>query len=279
MRILRRVVPVAVGLALVATTMTSCEWPEGTRYVHRVFAEVDVTTGVTYRTTTTNAGAPIDLKLDIYAPRGDTAAERPVIMWGFGGGWRFGDRAQLAAFARDAAERGYVGVAIDYRIWVGDGFDLVRASNNAYDDTIAAVEWLRAHAATYRIDADAVVAAGYSAGAINALNAIHRPADSPAAGAVAIAGTSFSPEGPGHPPSIVFSGDQDQVLAYSSQKASCDRSRANGNVCEQVTYAGADHLIPFTQGDDIRARTADFVFEQVLWPLGYRPESVPAAAA
>lgn len=278
MKILRRLMPVAAGLALVVTTVTSCEWPEGTRYVHQVFAEVDITTGVTYRSTTTNTGAPVDLKLDIYAPRGDTAARRPVIMWGFGGGWRFGDRNQLAAYARDAAERGYVGVAIDYRIWEGDGFDLVQASNNAYDDTIAAIEWLQQHASTYRLDADAIVAAGYSAGAINALHAIHRPADSPAAGAVAIAGTSFSPESAGHPPSIVFSGDQDQVLPYASQVASCDRSRANGNVCEQVTYVGADHLIAFTHGDDIRARTATFVFEQVLWPLGYRPATVASAA-
>ena len=169
-------------------------------------------------------------------------------------------------------------MTIDYRTWQGEGFDLGVASNNAYDDTIAALEWLQDNAATYGIDPDAIVAAGYSAGAINALNAIHRPADPSAVAAVAIAGVSFSPETAGHPPSIVFSGTVDQVLPYSSQKASCDRSRAAGNVCEQVTYEGGDHYIPGVHGDDIKARAAHFVFEQALWPLGYRPEVMDVAA-
>jgi predicted esterase len=95
---------------------------------------------------------------------------------------------------------------------------------------------------------------------------------------VAIAGVSFAPETAGHPPSIVFSGTADQVLPYQSQKDSCDRSRAAGNVCEQVTYEGGDHYIPGVHGDDIKARAAQFVFEQALWPLGYRAEVMDVAA-
>ena len=75
-----------------------------------------------------------------------------------------------------------------------------------------------------------------------------------------------------------FSGTDDQVLPYASQKESGDRARANGNYCEQVTYEGGDHYIPGPYGDDIKARAAEFIFEQALWPLGYRPEVVDAAA-
>ena len=66
------------------------------------------------------------------------------------------------------------------------------AEIDAYDATIAAIQWLQDNAATYRIDPDAIVPAGFSAGAINALHAVWRPArgpsDTPAAGAVAASG-------------------------------------------------------------------------------------------
>jgi len=277
MKRLRRVVPAVLGVALLASTLTSCEWPEGTRYVHEVFDAYDTTAGITYRSTTTNTGQPIDLKLDIFEPRGDTETERPVVMWMFGGAWQAGNRDQLRAFAQDSAERGYVGVTIDYRTWVGSGFNLVTASNNAYADTIAAIEWLRSHAAEYDLDPDAIVAAGYSAGAINAMHAIYRPADSPAAGAVAIAGMTFNPPTAGRPPSLMFHGTADTTVPYSAATSTCEQSQAAGNVCSLVTYQGAGHLIAFQQSADIQTRTADFIFEQVLWPLGYRVEAMPAA--
>src|ERR687894_2285348 len=144
MKTIRRLVPPVLGVALLASTLTSCEWPEGTRYVDPVFAEYDTTAGITYRRTTTHTGAAIDLKLDIYEPSGDTAAERPVVMWMFGGAWRFGNRQQLAAYAQDSARRGYVGVTIDYRIRAGGG-PLLELARDAYDDAVAAVAWLKAH--------------------------------------------------------------------------------------------------------------------------------------
>jgi acetyl esterase len=283
MKTLRRLLPAALCVALLAGTLTSCDWPEDTRYVHQVFTDVDVTSGIVYRTTTTHTGQPIELKLDIYQPRGDTAAERPAVMWMFGGGWRSGDRTQLASYAQDAAERGYVGVAIDYRIRSGSGFDLIGAALDAYDDTIAAIQWLQAHAGDYRIDPDAVVAAGYSAGAVNALNAIFMPgtrgpATSPAAAAVAIAGLSLAAASPDRPPAIMFHGTADDIVPFASGQAICDQSRAAGNVCTLVPYEGGTHFIAFQQAADIQARTADFIFEVVLLPLGYRVEQMTPAA-
>ena len=278
MKTMRRLVPAVLGVALLASTLTSCEWPEGTRYVDQVFDAYDTTAGVTYRTTTTHTGAAIDLKLDIYEPSGDTASERPVVMWMFGGSWRFGNRQQLAAYAQDSAKRGYVGVTIDYRIRSSEGFDLVAAANDGYEDAVAALEWLRDHAAEYRLDPDAIIPAGYSAGAINALHALHRPADTPAAGAVAIAGFMFTPVSPDRGASIVFSGTNDTIVSHAVARDQCAQSRDAGNVCRFVVYEGADHLIGLTQAADIQEQTAHLLFEDVLWPLGYRPERVDAAA-
>src|SRR5688572_32037281 len=105
MRARRRLLTIVSGALLLATSMTSCEWPEGTRYVYHVFDNVDVTTGIPYRTTTTYQGQSITLRLDIYQPRGDTAAERPVMMWMHGGFWVGGDKSNMADWARDSARR------------------------------------------------------------------------------------------------------------------------------------------------------------------------------
>src|SRR5690606_39027191 len=199
MGIVRRLLSVAAVVAVAAGSLAGCDWPEGTRYVDVVFEGYEATTGIPYRTTTTHTGEPITLRLDVYEPAGDTAEERPVIMWMFGGAWRAGDRNQLASYAQDSARRGYVGVTIDYRIRP-EGGDLTAASNDAYEDTLAAIRWLQDHAEQFRIDPAAIVPAGYSAGAINALHALHRPADTPAAGAVAIAGMLFHAPSPDRGP-------------------------------------------------------------------------------
>lgn len=275
---MRRLVPAILGVVLLANTLTSCEWPEGTRYVDQVFTEVEVTRGITYRSTTTSTGQPIDLKLDVYEPVGDVAAERPVIMWMFGGYWQVGDRNQLAAYADDSARRGYVAVTIDYRIRSQDDFELLPAADDAYEDTIAAIEWLQAHAGDYGLDADAIVPAGYSAGAINALHALHTPVDTPAAGAVAIAGMNFRPLRDGRGGTISISGTADTLVPHAISRDQCAQSRSLGNRCRFVPIEDGTHLIGITHASEIMELTADFVFEGILHPLGYRPEQLAPAA-
>ena len=173
MTTVRRVLPALAGLALLAGSLAGCNWPSGPRYVHPVFAAYDVTPGIVYRQTTRWNGEPIQLR-DVYQPQGDTKAERPVMMWMFGGGWRFGGRNQLATLAQDSARRLR---RRDHRLphpRRPGPFDLLAAEIDA-GDTIAAIQWLQDNAATYRIDPDAIVPAGFSAGAINALPPVWRP--------------------------------------------------------------------------------------------------------
>jgi acetyl esterase/lipase len=266
-----------LGLAVVATTAVGCQWPDGTRYVDTVFAaeQVRVTTDITYDTVVNSQGQQITLELDVYSPpASDTVTERPVVIWGFGGGWVAGDKNQLSAYARDSARRGYVGVAIEYRTSPtgGNAVDLAGA---AYEDTLSSVAFLQQNAARYGIDPDAIVTAGYSAGAINALNTAiwpgeRGPATSPVAGAVGIAGFSFGQSDPGDPPILQFHGADDQLVPEATGRNTCDQARAAGNHCTFFSYPGEDHFVAFTQLNSIAERTADWIFEQVLWPLGYR---------
>jgi acetyl esterase/lipase len=277
----RRLAAAVLGVALAgAPTLTAagCEWPEGTRYVDKVFTDVDVTRDVVYRRTTTYDGWAVDLRLNVYEPRGDTRAERPVVMWMFGGSWAWGDRNQLEAYAVDSAQRGYVGVTIDYRIRFLNTSDLVGAALDAYDDAAAAVAWLKDHAAQYRLDPDAVVAGGVSAGAVNALNLayIHDRGHptSPIAGAISISGLAFVAARPGDPPAIMHHGTTDTIAPFAQAKRTCDDAVAVGDVCEWLPYQGGDHFIVFWYGPQIMETSAELVFERVLLPLGYEAEAV-----
>jgi poly(3-hydroxybutyrate) depolymerase len=265
----RRSAGLVAGVALLLVT-ASCDWPEGTRYVHPVFDDVEVTRDVVYRSTTTYDGQPIDLRLDIYEPAGDDADERPAVMWMFGGGFTAGQKEHMSMYAEDSARRGYVGVTLQYRL--RPEFS-VEGVIDAYGDALAGVEWLIAHADEYRIDPQAVVPAGYSAGAYNAMHVLDFPADTPAAGGIAIAGGTGVMPTAGDRPTIMFHGTADTTVETQTGLDRCNAGNAVGAECTWVPYEGRDHFIayyPDTQ-PDIMARAHDWVFEEVLWPLGYRP--------
>jgi predicted esterase len=277
-RLLRRVLPALVGLALLGASLPGCDWPDGTRFVHPVFSNFDLTSGIVYRSTTTWDGRAIDLRLDIRQPRGDTMTERPVIMWMFGGGWRNGDRNQLRVLAEDSARRGYVGVTIDYRIRPDQiPFDISGAELDAYDDTIAAIQWLKDNAAAYGIDPDVIVPAGISAGAINALHAVYRPgtrgpATTPAAGAVSASGISFVRPPAGRPPVLMTHGTADQTVPFNAASGVCAQANAVGDTCILHPFDGG-HTFPPGFSDDAH----NFVFERVLLANGYPAPPLPPA--
>lgn len=265
---------VVATVALLAAT--GCEWPEGTRYVDEVFDDIEVTTDVHFHSTTTHEGEPIDLYLDIYEPAGDTADQRPAVFWMFGGAWQGGDRQQMAGYAEDSARRGYVGVTVDYRIRPGEGG--VDAAWDAYEDSVAAAEWLTDNAATYDIDPDAIVAGGYSAGAINAVHLLTAPGargpdEPPVDGAVAIAGMSFAGPTADRPPLIMHHGTADSVVQYAWGEEACQGWQDVDNSCTLIPYEGGGHGIAFSEAQAIRDETHHLIFEQVLWPLGYRVET------
>jgi acetyl esterase/lipase len=271
---LRRLLPAVLSLALVAGALASCDWPDGTRYAKPVFDEVERTAGIPYRTTTTWDGQPITLELDLYQPVGDTETNRPAVVWLFGGGWVQGDRDQLRVYAKDSARRGYVGVTTDYRIRRDlEGLDIIGAAFDAYDDTIAAVQFLKDHAADYGISPDQIITAGYSAGGINALHTAYLPgtrgpATSPVAAAVGISALSFAAPTSGDPPTAQFHGTADDDVPFANGQDICNQSIAAGNFCVMFPYEGADHSLPFDPRyqADIMTKIADFIYEQVILP-------------
>lgn len=93
--------------------------------------------------------------LDLYVP--EKAEEAlPLIIWIHGGAWRTGDKKQCPALA--LTRRGYAVASINYRYSHQATFPA------QIHDCKAAVRWLRAHAAEFRLDPQRFGAWGSSAG-------------------------------------------------------------------------------------------------------------------
>jgi acetyl esterase/lipase len=103
-------------------------------------------------------GGDVDLKLDLAIPK-TGEGPFPAVVCIHGGGWRGGQREDLAKTIEVLAGKGFVAVTLSYRLAPAAKFPA------QIEDCKAAVRWLRANAATYRINADRVGAAGFSAGA------------------------------------------------------------------------------------------------------------------
>jgi acetyl esterase/lipase len=98
-----------------------------------------------------------DLRLDLFLPR-EGRGPFPAVVYIHGGGWKGGNRNAFRRQAAHMAAKGFAGACIEYRL---SGEAKYPA---ALQDSRAAVAWMRANAAKYRIDAKRIGAAGGSAG-------------------------------------------------------------------------------------------------------------------
>jgi acetyl esterase/lipase len=108
-----------------------------------------------------------DLKLDLARPQGE--GPFPAIVFIHGGGWYQGSRGAYRAAIEEAARRGYVAATISYRLMKFDEKHKQTATAEPIfpaqiHDAKAAVRWLRANAAKYRVDPNRIGVTGGSAG-------------------------------------------------------------------------------------------------------------------
>jgi acetyl esterase/lipase len=82
----------------------------------------------------------------------------PVVVFLHGGGWSEGNRQEMNHFIEGVAGLGYVGVTVAYRLVPAARFPA------QLEDCKAAVRWLRANAAKYRINPKRIGVVGFSAG-------------------------------------------------------------------------------------------------------------------
>lgn len=99
-----------------------------------------------------------DLKLDIYSPKNNDQ-NFPTIFLIHGGGWKSGDKSHMRALGTALAERGYVAMAMEYRLSPEAKYPA------GVEDMKAAVRWAMFHASELNVDTSQLVLLGCSSGA------------------------------------------------------------------------------------------------------------------
>jgi acetyl esterase/lipase len=108
--------------------------------------------------------------LDIYAPK--MAVNLPVVIFFYGGSWTHGNKADYRFVGAALAERGFVTVFPDYRLYPVVTFPAF------CEDGAHALAWVEAHAQEFGGDPHRIVLMGHSAGAqIAAFVAYNHPFD------------------------------------------------------------------------------------------------------
>lgn len=224
----------------------------------------------------------VSLKLDVGLPPGD--GPFPVAILVHGGGWSGGSKsgfikpgegADITPWFDTFTAAGCVWFSIDYRFapeyrWPAQ-----------LDDTIAAIRWVKAHAAEYHGDPARIVIVGHSAGGHIALQAaVAAPDDARVQAAIGYAPVSdlefdaevrggastslqklfniprdLTPEtrpilqaaSPGHhikpglPPMLLLHGDADRTVAIAMTRRFEEKMLAAGNVCDVLVLPRAPH--------------------------------------
>ncbi len=245
------------------------------RFLASEFA-VEVESDIVYATGAVRSPTvgEIDLLLDVYRP---ADANLPPLRPGFilihGGGFAVGTKtnATMVAFGNAYAQRGYVAASINYRL-VGDDPPTEDLTSNPSDpvsvaaaaarvDAARAVEWMRANAASYRIDPDRIAVGGYSAGAITALGLAYRDPGVDGADVqvvLSLSGGLYGSESiidADEAPLVMIHGTADPTVPFSLAEAIETQALSVGLIHEFYPLAGVGHGTPAvlvsTVGDGI----------------------------
>src|ERR1041385_7457024 len=117
---------------------------DGNRYKNYAFTAVDSTMNVQYGQNITMNHVSQNLIMDIYQPKPDLAAKRPLIVFIHGGGFVGGSRKDMTNISIIFAAKGFVTATIDYRlidITPTDSLDVAEGMIEAVSDAKAAVRF------------------------------------------------------------------------------------------------------------------------------------------
>jgi acetyl esterase/lipase len=210
-------------------------------------------------------------RLDVYVPAGATA-DKPasVVVFFYGGYWQYGSKADYRFVGQALAEKGFVAVLSDYRLYPDVLFP------SWVDDGAAAVRWTRDHVARFGGDPNGLFLMGHSAGAhtaalltlderylkkvgldlsaVRATASLSGPYDFvPGPDVRRVFGMAMSDDKPdartqpvtfaraGAPPLLLLHGEKDDVCGPENATALAARIRAVGGRAETILYPSLGH--------------------------------------
>ena len=139
-----------VGTLILTATLAACS---GASFF---FANAPTYLGSYRRVSDLPYGPGARQKLDVYSPKG--AGQYPVVVFFYGGSWTAGQKSQYRFVGAALAERGFVAVLPDYRLYPEAKFPEFVA------DGASAVAWVQKHATQFGGDPERIVLMGHSAG-------------------------------------------------------------------------------------------------------------------
>jgi len=220
----------------------------------------------------------VSLQFDASIPDGNGPFAAAIVV--HGGGWVRGDRrTDVAPLLPPLADAGIAWFSISYRL-ASDPLQF----GVAIDDVIAAVGFVREHAAQYRIDPDRIALVGESAGGqlaamaalavpVKAVVALYAPTDlvsllnssgfipsqirdrfrgTPLESLLISRLKQLSPIAnvrPDMPPFLFIHGTADPLVPFEQSRAMCDRMMSAGASCEIFPVRGAGHGVRWWEGD------------------------------
>ena len=193
----------SVGVA--QPTLINCN---NQRYDTEVFPNVTINSDITYGSNFDSHGSSTTLTMDVYTATGDTASNRPLIIWAHGGSFIGGTKndVDVVALSNHFAKRGYVCASINYRLGIlPNQASATQGVYRAVQDMRAAIRFFRKDAATtnsYKINPNMVFAGGSSAGAFTALHLAYmdQPSELPVAiDTMLLGGIEGNSGNPGYP--------------------------------------------------------------------------------
>ena len=195
-----------------------------------------------------------DLHMDLYVPQ--TVKPAPVVIWIFGGSWKFGSKS-YHVIVRDLTRSGIAVAAIKYRM---SGTAVYPAQ---LDDCRAAVQWLRKNGGHFGIDPQRIGASGESAGghlaallgtvegasSVRAVLALYPPTD------LVTLGREFAnPEKPSNIEKLL-GGPIEQKLALAAEASPVNNVSASSPPFLLI-HGARDELVPLEQSLELQRRLA-----------------------
>lgn len=131
--------------------------PTGTRYLDPVFTAWTTKSGEYQK----------GYQYKVYMPANDTEDKRPVIIFYTGGGTT--DISTLEGQCVEAVKLGYVTVAAQYKLTIGDGFTELEQKEAAIS-TMWLIDYIRDHSGEFGVKKKKIFGYGVSAGGITWIN-------------------------------------------------------------------------------------------------------------
>ncbi|NOY95979.1 MAG: alpha/beta hydrolase, partial [Chlorobi bacterium] len=214
------------------------------------------------------------LYLDVYTPAGDKETNRPAILWVHGGGFRVGDKTQgyIVTLANEFAKRGYVSISTDYRLRDNPKEDMEGTLNDAVNDVMMALSWVRENSEKYGINKNYIATiGGGSAGGILSTNLCYKDAtrdeEWDKSGVVAFINLWGSPNkenmdkviDKNDPPTLFIHGMADSIVPFSNCEWLVNALDSAGVRFSVFPIPGAGHT-PVDHIDDIVERIQKFLY-------------------